>query len=189
MKKVNLLVAFILIFYSSFAGSIQAIQNNGSWTSNSSWDMNRNPIDGDTVIIPAGITIIITSNLNLSANTMRIIVYGTLKFNGGGAKLAMSGFSSVVVEAGGLLTSTGNPSQTLNIGTQTVFTGNDIPVVGPQYANNTTGNGFVPFIILPVKYLSFTLSYTSSIVLVQWSTAEEVNALKYEVERSVDGIN
>ena len=190
MKKVNLLVAFILIFYSSFAGSIQAIQNNGDWTNNSSWDLNRNPTNGDTIIIPSGITLNINSNLNLSANTMRILVYGTLKFNGGGAKLTMSSLSSVVVEPGGILTNTANPSQALVIGTQTVFTGSDLPIVGPEYANNTTGSGFVPFIVvLPVKFLSFTLSNTSSIILIQWSTAEEVNALKYEVERSEDGIN
>ena len=189
MKKVNLLVAFILIFYSSFAGSIQAIQNNGNWTSNSSWDLNRNPANNDTIIIPAGITIVITSNLNFSTNTMRILVYGTLKFSGGGAKLAMDALSSVVVEPGGILTSTGSPSQTLTIGSNTVYNGTDLPIVGPQFANNTTGNGFVPFVVLPVKFLSFSLSYNSSIVLVQWSTSEEVNALKYEVERSIDGIN
>ena len=189
MKKVNLIVAFILIFYSSFAGSIQAIQNNGGWTSNSSWDLNRNPANGDTITIPSGITIIISSNLNFPANTMRIIVYGTLKFSGGGAKLDLSSLSSIVVEAGGLLTSTGSPSQTINIGSQVVFNGTDLPIVGPQMANNTTGNGFVPFVTLPVKFLSFTLSYSSSIALVQWSTAQEVNALRYDVERSVDGIN
>src|SRR5689334_18645591 len=103
MKKVKLIVAFILIFYSSFAGSIQAIQNNGDWTSNSSWDQNRNPTNGDTIIIPSGITIVISTNLNFPANTMRIIVYGTLKFSGGGAKLTISNLSSVVVEPGGLL--------------------------------------------------------------------------------------
>jgi G8 domain. len=189
MKKVNLIVTFILIFYSSFAGSIQAIQNNGGWTSNSSWDLNRNPTDGDTITIPAGITIIISSNLNFPANTMRIIVYGTLKFSGGGAKLDISSLSSIVVEPGGLLTSTGSPSQTINIGSQVVFTGIDLPVVGPQMANNTTGNGFVPFVILPVKFLSFSISYASSVVLVQWSTAEEVNALRYDIERSMDGVN
>ena len=189
MKKVNLIVAFILIFYSSFAGSIQAIQNNGNWTSNSSWDLNRNPANNDTIIIPAGITIVITTNLNFSTNTMRILVYGTLKFSGGGAKLAIDAFSSVVVEPGGILTSTGSPSQTLTIGSNTVYNGTDAPIVGPQFANNTTGNGFVPFVVLPVKFLSFSLSYNSSIVLVQWSTAEEVNALKYQVERSIDGTN
>ena len=189
MKKVNLIVTFILIFYSSFAGSIQAIQNNGNWTSNSSWDLNRNPANNDTIIIPAGITIVITSNLNFSTNTMRILVYGTLKFSGGGAKLAIGALSSVVVEPGGTLTSTGSPSQTLTIGSNTVYNGTDLPIAGPQFANNTTGNGFVPFVTLPVKFLSFTLSYNTSIVIVQWSTAEEVNALKYNVERSVDGIN
>lgn len=190
MKKVNLIVAFILIFYSSFAGSIQAIQNNGNWTSNSSWDLNRNPANNDTIIIPAGITIIITSNLNFSTNTMRILVYGTLKFSGGGAKLALDVLSSVVVEPGGTLTNTGNPSQKLTIGSNVVFNGTDAPIIGPEYANNTTGTGFLPFVVtLPVKFISFTLSYSSGVVLVQWSTAEEVNALKYEVQRSVNGLN
>ena len=189
MKKVNLIVAFILIFYSSFAGSIQAIQNNGNWNSNSSWDLNRIPTNGDTITIPAGFTLIINSNLNLPANTMRILVYGTLSFVGGGAKLTMSSLSSVVIEPGGTLISTGSASQTISVGAQIVYNGTDGAIVGPQFANNTTGNSFVPFVVLPVKFLSFTLSYNSSLVMVQWSTSEEVNALKYEVERSTDGIN
>ncbi|HEU0063447.1 MAG TPA: G8 domain-containing protein [Flavisolibacter sp.] len=187
MKKVKLTVVFILIFYSSFAGSIQATQNNGQWTSNSTWDLNRNPANGDTIIIPAGITVLINSNINLSTSTMRVIIYGTLKFTGGGSKLAINSLSEIIVEAGGVVTSTGSPSQTLKIGSNTVFTGTDAPVVGPQFANNTTGNGFDPFISLPVKFIGFSLSLSSHNVLVQWTTAEEVNAYQYQVERSTDG--
>src|SRR4051812_1180558 len=187
MKKVKLTVVFILIFYSSFAGSIQGIQNNAQWTSNSTWDLNRNPADGDTIIIPAGITVLINSNINLSTSTMRVIIYGTLMFTGGGSKLAINSISEIIVEAGGVVTSTGSASQTLKIGSNTVFDGTDVPVVGPQFANNTTGNGFTPFISLPVKFLGFSLSLNSHDVLVQWTTAEEINAFQYQVERSTDG--
>jgi hypothetical protein len=187
MKKVKLTVVFILIFYSSFAGSMQAIQNNGQWISNSTWDLNRSPADGDTLIIPAGVIVLINSNINLSTSALRVLIYGTLKFTGGGSKLAINSISEIVVEAGGVLTNTGSPSQVLTLGSNTIFQGTDAPVIGPQFANNTTGNGFDPFISLPVKFIGFSISLSSHDVLVQWSTAEELNAYKYQVERSADG--
>ena len=191
MKTAFLTIVLLsTVLHTVAAPNIKAIVNNGSWTSNAAWNMNRNPSDGDTVTIPAGMTIQINSNINTPGNGLYIIVYGTLKFNGGGSKLDISSLSWVVVEAGGIITSTGSPSQTLKIGANTDYQGNDAPIVGPQYANSTTGSGFFPFIVtLPVKFNSFTVSHKGSNNLIQWSTSEEMNAKDFTVEKSIDGKN
>src|SRR6059058_5978449 len=108
------MVSFFALTCSFASPNINAIINNGSWTSNGTWNLNRNPNNGDTVTIPAGITVQINSNINTPGNGLYIIVYGTLKFNGGGSKLNISSLSWVVVEVGGMITSTSSPSQTLS---------------------------------------------------------------------------
>jgi hypothetical protein len=184
------LIAFLSLTSSFASPNIKATVNNGSWTSNATWNLNRNPSNTDTVTIPAGITVQINSNINTPGNGLYIIVYGTLKFVGGGSKLDISSLSWVVVEAGGLITSTGSPSQTLTIGSNTDYSGNGAPIVGPQYANSTTGNGFLPFIItLPVKFNSFSVSHKGNNNFIQWSTSEEINAKDFTIEKSIDGIS
>ena len=190
MKTVFLTILFFFNLSFAFAfPNIQATVNNGSWTSNATWNLSRNPTNGDTVTIPAGITVQINSNVNTPGNGLYIIVYGTLKFNGGGSKLSISSLSWVVVEAGGVITSTGSPSTILSIGGNTDFTGSDAPIIGPQYANNSTGNGFKPIVPLPVKFTSFNVSYNNHSIVIQWSTAEELNAKDFTIEKSTDGKN
>ena len=83
-------------------------------------------------------------------------------------------------------------SQWIKIGNNTVFTASDNSVTGPQLATSTTA-GFVPFTVgvvtLPVKFESFMLSLESSDILIEWTTAEEINSATYEVQKSVDAKN
>ena len=62
-------------------------------------------------------------------------------------------------------------------------------IVGPVYASVATAGTFIsiPMTILPVKFVGFSVARQNNDVLVQWSTAEEVAAANYEVERSFDG--
>ena len=186
MKPFILTSILLLSLIYANAAPIKAI-NNGDWNTPSTWDLGRVPTNGDVITIPAGITVTISSNINTPGNTLTIDINGTLTFAGGGAKLTISSTSSIVVNAGGMINSTGSPSQTLKIGSNTVFQGNQSPITGSQYANITTGNGFVPFFPLPVKFISFSLAVKNNNVLIQWSTAEETNSSSYEIERSMDG--
>jgi hypothetical protein len=53
-----------------------------------------------------------------------------------------------------------------------------------------TGQIEITFVsTLPVTWLSFTATKQHKSVLLSWSTAAEINALNYEVQRSADGIN
>lgn len=42
---------------------------------------------------------------------------------------------------------------------------------------------------LPVSLLSFAVNYNNGVSTINWKTSQEINLLKYEVMRSVDGIN
>jgi hypothetical protein len=58
-----------------------------------------------------------------------------------------------------------------------------------MYAN-ASSNGFVASSNpLPVKFVGFTVTLKGRDALIQWSSASEMNANTYEVERSIDGIN
>jgi hypothetical protein len=90
-----------------------------------------------------------------------------------------------VVFPGGIIAGT-SASEKIRIGNAEVFNGAEPPVTGPAVANSTTGNSFTDF-TLPVKFLSFTVAATPKATLLQWSTASEMNADRYEIERSIDG--
>lgn len=58
---------------------------------------------------------------------------------------------------------------------------------GPSSIN---GSGFVPYSILPVKLISFDVKLNNKDQRqVSWTTAEEINSLYFQIERSFDGTN
>jgi len=58
MKNIFTLMLILLAAATAFAGQrITAVVNNGSWGTSGTWDLNRKPMNGDTIIIPAGITV------------------------------------------------------------------------------------------------------------------------------------
>ena len=84
MKKFYLVAFSLLLATISIASpAITAVSTNGQWTNNSTWNLNRVPADGDTVIIPIGKTVVINSNQNMGSTVLFIKVYGTLKLSGG----------------------------------------------------------------------------------------------------------
>lgn len=185
MKQLYLIVLSILIFNFSFASPITGTTNNGTWKNATTWDKNRKPQNGDTVIIPAGKIIIVNSWEVL--NNVFIKVYGTLRFAGIFTALDLNSASKVAVYNGGTIQATIDYLQYITIGNNTVFMAGQ--VTGPQIASSSTGNGFSGFNPLPVKFVGFTVTRKSNDVLVQWSTSQEVNADMFTVERSVDGVN
>jgi hypothetical protein len=192
MKQLQFLVALLAFTLSSFAApKITLRNNNNDWTSPSSWDLNRTPSNGDTVIIPSGFTAIVNANLNMSSTDLYVKVYGTLRFVGGGAKLVLGSNSVIHVFQNATITSTSSPSQLISIGGVSKYEGNDATVVGPVVADRTTGFGFASasFVTLPVQFLAFTATTQSNAALLQWTTTQEIDAAHFEVERSLDGGN
>jgi hypothetical protein len=183
MKKLILISACISLSLYSFSAVITASTNNGDWSVNSTWDLNRQPQIYDVVVIPANVTVTVTGIL--SCNCVTVKVYGILKFTGG--KLDLTNNSVIYVYTGGKIKGSGSPSEQLRINNGKIWQGNNPDVIGSQMADPST-NGFVPFVVLPVKFLGFSLTRQNNDVWVQWSTSEEHNADLYQVERSTDGL-
>jgi protein involved in ribonucleotide reduction len=182
MKKFYLFVLSFFVCSLSFASPINDNVNNGYWKNSTTWDKNRKPKDGDTVIIPAGKTVIVNSWEIL--NNVCIKVYGTLKFSGAFTALELNSSSKVVVYTNASIEATIDYLQYVLIGGSYVFYLGTIdgPVVG-------TSSGFTGFSPLPVKFVGFTVTHKNNDALIQWSTSNETNANSYEIERSLDGNN
>ena len=183
MKTIYSIAFFLLIASISFASPKITAISNGNWNNNSTWDLNRVPANGDTVIIPVGKTITIIDNQTFGF--LFINVYGTLKLAGG--KLNLDNTSSILVFGGAKITSTGNSVDKIKIGNTEKYRGNDPDVNGAQMADQNSGGGFVGFSPLPVKFIAFNVSKQNNNVIVEWVTAEEVNSSYYQIERSLNG--
>src|SRR5689334_8388688 len=103
MKQLTLLILFLAAMAETNATTIIAQVNNGKWSTSSCWSKNRQPVDGDTVIVPAGIGIKVDGTENLDA--VVIIVRGSLIFTNG--KLRLDALSKVIVDFGGTITGGG----------------------------------------------------------------------------------
>jgi hypothetical protein len=187
MKTILLIAIMLSCTVANGAPIIKAQSITGNWNTPSSWDLNRVPQHGDTVVIGLGKTIIINSVIN-SLNGIVLKVYGTLKLSGG--KLTLDDNSSITVFIGGNIQGTGSPSEQLRLGADKIWEGSQIAVTGPQLASRLT-SGFIPFaqsvITLPVKFVAYSVAANNKDVLVQWSISEESGAYAYVVERSFDG--
>jgi hypothetical protein len=185
VKKPILTILIILSFFFGMAApTIKVVNNNDDWLHASAWDLNRVPQSGDTVVIPAGKTLFISTNVSISS-LLYIKVYGTLKLSGG--ILDLSTLATIIVYSGGKITGNACSCEQIRIGNTKKYTGSDTDVTGPQYASVTTSD-FDPMItVLPVKFESFTLIYSNQNVQLQWKTSEEINASYFEAERSYNG--
>src|SRR5687768_6367281 len=141
MKLLITLAFAILSFTTSFAAPVISVSSNGSYKSFSTWDLGRLPQNGDTVVIPAGKTLVIDDNQNI-AITIYVKIYGTLKLYGGGSKLNIGSSSIIVLFDGATIMGSNNNSQVITIGANTVFNGLQAALSGPMYATVTT-NGFI----------------------------------------------
>lgn len=182
MKKFYTLILFVFVCNSVFASPINDNINNGQWKKASTWDKGRIPANGDTIVIPSGKTVVVNSWETL--NNVYIKVYGTIQFSGIFSALQLNSSSTIVVYNNASIEATIDYLQYIIIGSTYVFY--EKQVMGPMMGTST---GFSSFTPLPVKFVGFTVTKKNNDALIQWSTAQEVNAATYEVERSVDGNN
>ncbi|RYY99383.1 MAG: hypothetical protein EOO11_05130 [Chitinophagaceae bacterium] len=199
-------IVLTLLLLAGFAPFAQArtvtAKADGAWNDPATWNPGV-PANGDLVMIPYGKTVNVTTNVQEKTWKMDIRIGGIMNFVGGGARLWFNSQSIIFVYTQGKINSNQN-SQVIILGSTTVLDGTNsgITISGPSaaIAANTTpslasstgsATGFLPYSpsALPVKFIAFTAVRRNSDVLVQWSTAQEVDALSYEVELSTDGRN
>lgn len=183
----HIYTAFIVLFasVSSFAGTITATTNS-LWENTGTWNLNRIPQDGDSIIIPANITIMLDQNIDL--NNIIIVVAGTLELNNG--KLKLGNTSRVIVQSTGIIKADNSDDQIV-IGNSFKFKGTQLQQTGYSYADVTTGNAPNGFSVLaastlPVTFQAFYVNRQGANIQLNWVTSQEVNNQYYAIERSSD---
>jgi hypothetical protein len=189
MNKFYFTVVFILSFSFSFAAPIIKSVKTGYWNQATTWSLNRVPQAGDSIVITVGSTVTIDADETLSSPSF-LKINGKLYFENMSSSLSLADNSFVWVFAGGMIQGV-SASQKLRLNSNIIFSGNQDPVYGPMMASTTSG-GFAAMVnsvpvVLPVKFVSFTVSLKNNNALVQWSTAEEKSAMRFDIERSADG--
>jgi hypothetical protein len=174
---------FILFIFASvklFSNCVTG--SDGSWSNPSTWNPAVKPQCGDTVLIPNGAEVDITTIENYAGcgSGITIIINGELHFQTG-KKLTLSCDSKVIVNNGGEVTADngGGNSNYIEICAQIVW-------------NSTSGNLYGPLQLtsggpLPVELTYFSAEIINRKVVTQWSTATELNCDYFTVERSSDG--
>ena len=104
---------------------------------------------------------------------------------GGDSKISLTQYATI-------RSITGSNNNKISIGNVEKYNGSQGTLTGPLVASNTTGvvpSGFMAAepVVLPVKFASFNLTAQHNSVLVKWSTAQEVDAAYFEVQRSSNG--
>jgi hypothetical protein len=179
---------YTLLFTLLFAASLQAttitvVVNNGQWDVNSTWSLNRQPQNNDTIVIPSGYTVVLDQHVTL--NNIYILIYGALRFDGG--KLTLNSVCSILIQSGGRIIGTSNSEQ-IRLGGVFKYKGEEGDIIGPALANSVSGNGFIP-LTLPVKFTGFYAKRSVGKNELTWITSEEVNNSHFDIQRSDDGIN
>ncbi len=186
MKHFRLLLFVGLLFAttSQYAATCTAVT--GNWEAPGTWSCGRLPTCGDVVVIPAGVTVTITSQLDytaLCAGPMEIDIFGTLHFQNG-KRLTLNCGSIIFVQSGGSVTGGGGggSSNLIDICGATAWTSGSGNVSGPASITAAGVGG------LPIELLYFTVFANKTHIDLSWASATETNNNFYSIERSQDGI-
>ena len=157
--------------------------NNGNWTNSATWSCGTIPTCGDSIIIPAGKTVTISSQQNYSCSLpIQILIYGNLKFITG-KKLILPCNSQITVYAGGYVIpgsgGSGN-SNLIDICNTVVWNSGMGTLSGPKCLPCFS-------LVLPIDLLSFSGKIIDDAVELSWITATESKSHYFDIEKSTDG--
>lgn len=189
MKPIFIIFLFFACLLRVNATTKTATTNSGQgWNVASNWSPSGIPQSGDTVVIPAGVTISVKTNIYNSLPDIIIKIYGTLDFNSGG-KLELGVAAKIIVYTGGFISGSG-PSEVIKINGVSKYKGNtDGTIVGPAYSDTHSGASPAGFSlsILPVKFQSFTAKTNNQRqASFNWTVSDESQILSYTLEKSTD---
>ncbi|GAB5538817.1 MAG: hypothetical protein Salg2KO_09200 [Salibacteraceae bacterium] len=175
----SLLIGLICFaFISEFRAADTA--STGFWDATTTWQSGTLPGNGNTLVIPAGVTVTLNCNCGTYSG-MHIIVFGTLYFPGG-RKINLAADGIVDIYTGGTITGD-NGGDKLIIDGNTVWRGNESDITGPTSCNSS-GCGSNP--TLPVELLSFDCVKRNNRIEVSWEVGSEVQHDYYTVSFSGD---
>ncbi len=181
---------------------IVTAQKSGNWTDANKWNYStRN--DGKnitSIIIPKNVRITLDADQDIrSIGDVELEISGELEVRSDNS-LRMTANSVINIKAGGQIdlhanarNNNNNKIEQIIIGNVVKFDGNkEVTINGPATASKTTGaspSGFSMNAMLPVNFVSFTANKSESGIALTWTTTDEVNNNRFEIQRSTDGIN
>jgi len=179
VKKIIFILLFLISNYLGFSATRTFCgASGGNWNVASNWCSGTPPISGtlpgasDDVIIPAGITVVLNSNVG----TVRsVTVNGILDFNSNG-KLTADVF--YVDPTTGSTDGDTNNDQLRAGGT--TYSGNQIDGIVKGVVHGTLPSPF------PVKLSNFTVNQKNTSISLTWKVKEETNFSGFEIQKSFD---
>ena len=204
-KSIALSAIFLLVTVITFAKTTTAVTNGGNWTTAGTWD-NGVPASGDIINIPAGITVIVNSVVNLRGGATTIInVSGEISFDDpndlidltfAAIRLNTGDGDAINVLSGGTITANDLIGGVIGFGTNPLLLYSPFISVS-ALGTLTSGGSFTPGPItgplvvsngvLPIVLIAFDATVESQSVVLTWATASEESNDYFTVERSTDG--
>ena len=167
------------------------VANSGQgWSNGNNFSPTGLPQNGDSVTIPAGMTLTVKGTIYSSMSLLKIYIYGTMDFDPSG-KLDLTVSSLIQIFEGGKIITNGSSSEIITMGGVVKYNGNnDGTVTGPKYATGATAistgiaddSGF-SFGVLPLSVLSFALQNASNEVVLNWKLNLQAGIHEYVVQR------
>jgi hypothetical protein len=179
MKKVLLLSSLIFVY--SFSYSV-CTSVSGGWNSASSWSCGHVPGCADAIVIAAGTTVTISSQLDYSGCgvPMSLTINGQLLFTTGNKLKLPTGSVIVISSTGSIVPGNGAGSANLiEIAGVDVWSSDYGTATGP-----VTVTQFTP---LPIELISFTAKMENNKVRLNWVTASETNNDYFTLQKTYDG--
>jgi len=182
MFKKTLPFVFLLSSLNIYSLTCTAVRND-DWDEDATWSCGRAPQCGDSLIIPAGITVTVDDQMDYTScgSPIKVNIFGTLAFVNG-KKLLLSCNSEVWVQTGGQITGGGGggSSNFIEICGTVVWKAEDGTVSGYQY--------LAPTSVMPIELKAFYALPQSNKIMIHWESASETNNKEYTIDRSSDGI-
>jgi hypothetical protein len=175
------LLAFLTLFFCgilSVQGATRTCTVSGYWESSSTWNGNTVPGCGDSIVIAAGKTVTVGTQLNFNTggcSAMKVTVYGNWWFDNG-KKIDLPCGSKVYIMSGG------------SLGGDAGGSSNQVTICGDVYWRQSDGIVTGPT-LLPISLLYFNAGLCGTSVCFSWATATEENNDRFEVQWSDDAVN
>jgi len=189
MKQVYTLLLLTLVTIAAYSRPVNTVTTwYGSWSTKSSWSLNRVPQGGDSVVVPAGMTIVADEAISL--NNLYINVRGILTIK---KTLTLDNASTLLVATGGQINrwAADAKKEIIVLGGVNKFDQTNASTInGFAIASSATGvapAGFSANSALPVTFAGFYATKNNNDVVLTWSTAQELNNNNFEIQRSADG--
>lgn len=180
-------IMWLLTFSFSADAALIRSATSGNWSTGSTWLGGVAPGCNDSIVIEAGHSISISSNITFAcASYIPISLTGTLVFSNG-RKLTLPCGSRLYIFGQGIVTGTGGGGS------------NSIEICGTQVwqsgSGNVSGPSCLPITlpgcgtVLPIKLKTFTSNNCGNNVCHAWVTASEKYAHSFCLEKSRDGLS